>query len=302
MSKMKTLSFMDLFVIFLLITRKINIMSKNNKLKIQKLLNNIAQLRDPETGCAWDRTQSFDSMTQHTLEEAYEVIDAIDRRNMPDLKDELGDLLWHVVFYAQMASENGDFDFNDIVDNLNNKIMRRYPHVFGNQSAETLDDVNKIREEVKKAEREEKAKRNPVKEHGFKSVLDDVPFKLPALLRIYELDKKAAKAGFDWDDLEAYYPLVIDELQEIKEAVAENAPFEEIEMEVSDLITSTAILARKLKINPERALQKGCHKFIQRFQYIEKQAFKTEKPLNAYDVDQMMVWWRDAKKTEKQPA
>lgn len=264
------------------------------------LLKTMAQLRDPETGCAWDLKQTYDSLTKHTLEETYEVIDAIDRKNMPDLKDELGDLLMQVIFYAQIASEEGHFDFNDVAQGLNEKLIRRHPHVFGDKNAHTPEDVVTLWDKVKEAEKAQKAK--PEDDKAFKSVLDDVPLTLPSLLRIYELDKKAAKQGFDWDDLEAYYPVIIEELEEVKQSIADNESKEDLEMEVSDLLTAVAVLARKLDINPERALQKGCRKFTNRFQYIEKQAFESGKPLTDYNTDQMMEWWREAKKLENKAA
>ena len=274
-------------------------MSKDSKSKMIDLLSTMARLRDPETGCPWDLEQTYDSLTSHTLEETYEVIDAVDRKNMPDLKDELSDLLLQVIFYAQIASEDGHFDFNDIAANLNDKLIRRHPHIFGDDTAGTPEEVTKIWDNVKK---EEKANKPDDNNDGFTSVLEDVPLALPSLLRIYELDKKAAKQGFDWDDIEDYFPVIEEELAEIKQALADNEPKEDLEMEVSDLLTAAAVLARKLDINPERALQKGCTKFTRRFQYIEKQAFKTNKLLTDYTAEEMMIWWREAKKLEKEAA
>lgn len=273
-------------------------MSKKNMGKITDLLATMARLRDPDNGCPWDVEQTYDSLTAYTLEEAYEVIDAVDRKNMPDLKDELGDLLLQVIFYAQMASEDGHFDFSDVATNLNDKLIRRHPHVFGNKSADTSDDVVGIWDSVKKAEKENKTD----DKEGFKSILDDVSLTQPSLMRIYELDKKAAKQGFDWDNLEGYFAVISEEMDEIRQSIADNESKEDLEMEVSDLLTATAVLARKLDINPERALQKGCTKFTKRFQYIEKQAFKAGKSLTDYDVDQMMEWWREYKLIEKNAA
>ena len=276
---------------------KVYIMSNNSKVKIEDLLATMARLRDPENGCPWDLEQTYDSLTEHTLEEAYEVIDAVDRKSMSGLKDELGDLLLQVVFYAQIASEEGHFDFTDVVEAINSKLLRRHPHIFGDQSAETSEDVKEIWDAVKKQEKntqEDKA--------NFTSVLEDVPLALPALQRIYDLDKKAAKVGFDWDSLESVFPIVNEELEEIKEAIVNNEPREVIEMEVSDLLTTAAVLARKLDINPERALQKGCNKFTRRFQHIEKRAYESGKPLTDYTVDEMMDWWREAKTLEKTAA
>ncbi len=266
-----------------------------NKTNITDLLATMARLRDPENGCPWDLEQTYDSLTAHTLEETYEVIDAVDRGDMVDLKDELGDLLLQVVFYAQIASEEGHFDFNDVVETINDKLLRRHPHIFGDQTAETPEEVTKIWDAVKKAE-----KHNT--ESGFKSILDSVPLAQPALQRIYDLDKKAAKVGFDFSDARHAMSRIKDEYEELEEALSENQSKEEIEMELADILTAVAVTARKLDINPERALQKGCQKFNRRFKHIEKRAFESGKPLTDYTADEMMVWWDEAKKIEKEAA
>ena len=218
----------------------------------------MARLRDPKDGCPWDVEQNFSTIAPYTLEEAYEVADAIERGDMADLKEELGDLLLQVVFHAQMAKEAGLFDFEDIAKGINDKMVSRHPHVFGEQTGiNSADDQIDNWETIKAAEKQAK---------GHVSVLDDIPTNFPALLRAQKLGKKASKIGFDWPDLPPVFDKVNEEMSELKEAIADDSNIEE---ELGDLLFAIVNVARHVKVNPETALRKANAKFEQRFRAIE---------------------------------
>lgn len=226
--------------------------------------------------CPWDREQSFETIAPYTIEESYEVMDAIQRGDMSDLKSELGDLLFQVLFHSKMASETGVFDFKDVCDGLVEKMVRRHPHVF--EGAEKPDW-----DTIKAAERTDK---------GDQKTLDGIALSLPALMRAEKLQKRAAKTGFDWPDTEGPYEKLTEEIQEVKDAVSAGNP-DEIESEIGDLLFSVVNLARKLKVDPEVALRNTNDKFTRRFNAIEE---KAEPNLQSLTLDEMEALWQAAKK------
>src|SRR5580704_6557298 len=234
--------------------------------KFQKLVETMARLRAPG-GCPWDREQTFDSIKPFTLEETYEVLDAIDRREYGELAEELGDFMLQAVFYAQMASEEKLFDIGDALDAINSKLIRRHPHVFGEQSAETSGDVKRIWGEVKAAEKKNAAeKKGNGKPDGL---LAGVPRALPALVEAQQISSRAAGAGFDWENPEQVLDKLHEELAEFAEA-RRMASHDELENEMGDLLFVLVNLARFVKVDPEQALRRTNAKFRQRFAYIER--------------------------------
>ncbi|SEN63945.1 nucleoside triphosphate pyrophosphohydrolase [Lihuaxuella thermophila] len=244
----------------------------------------IEHLRSPE-GCPWDRKQTHESLRPYLIEEAYEFLDAVADQDEEAMADELGDVLLQVMLHAQIAKERGTFDIYEVIHRLSDKMIRRHPHVFGGQTAETADDVKRKWEEIKKEERGGQEEQ---------SLLDRIPEHLPALLKSYEQQKKAAKAGFDWETKEDVLEKVHEELKELFEA---ETP-EEREEEFGDLLFVLGSLARFMGIHPELALLGACRKFDRRFRYIEKQAKAHGKPLEELSMEQMDAWWNEAKLAE----
>src|SRR6266567_726163 len=232
----------------------------------------MARLRGPD-GCPWDREQTFDSIKRHTLEETYEVFDAIERRAWPDLKDELGDLLLQVLFYAQMASEAGYFSLQDVASNLNAKLIRRHPHIFAGAEVADSDAVLRNWEQIKQSEK--RASTGPQSSGPPPSMLDDIPRAMPAVLEASKLGSRAAKVGFDWPNAEGLFDKLQEEISELK---AELTPSSErqskaaIEAEFGDLLFTAVNLARHLKVDPESALRATNAKFRRRFAAMESAA------------------------------
>jgi len=247
----------------------------------------MARLRSPD-GCPWDRAQTFDSIKRHTLEETYEVFDAIDRRAWPELKDELGDLLLQVLFYAQMAEEAGHFSIEDVAANLNAKLIRRHPHIFAESVAHTPDDVIKTWDAVKRMEKEGKAAAPQL-------LLDEVQRHQPALLEAAKLGKRAASVGFDWPDAHSLIAKLTEETSEI-EAEILRVPIDRLaaEDELGDLFFTAVNLARHLEIEPEFALRTANAKFRRRFNAIETAAGSPEA-LRALSLEELEALWRAAK-------
>lgn len=256
--------------------------------KFTELVEVMARLRAPG-GCPWDRKQSFETIKPYLLEETYEVMDAIDRRDWPGLTEELGDLMLQPVFFAEMASEEGLFDIGDSLDAINQKLIRRHPHVFGDASAETPEDVKQRWDEIKKAE---KSAQGSLED---KSILDAVPRNVPALVEAEKIGQKAAGVGFEWPDIGG----VVEKLQEeARELVAarEAARPSEIEHEIGDLLFTVVNLARFLKVDPEQALRKTNSRFRTRFAHVERSVETlTETPLA-----RMEELWTEAKRLENQ--
>ncbi len=251
----------------------------------------MARLRAPG-GCPWDRAQNFTSIRKHTIEEAYEVLDAIDRENWPDLLDELGDLLLQVLFYAEMAAEAGHFTLQAVLENLNAKLIRRHPHVFGDvDAAKTPEGALANWEAIKRAEKLASTSAQPAA-----SMLDAVPQSLPALLEAEKLAKKAASIGFDWPSAEPVLLKVDEELAELRAAMAEDHAAH-IEEELGDLFFSVANLARKLKHSPELALRASNRKFRNRFRQMEQSA-APDRTLESYSTAELESLWVQAKRRE----
>lgn len=253
---------------------------------VTALLSIMSRLRDKESGCPWDIEQDFKSIAKCTIEEAYEVVDAIDRGHMSDLKEELGDLLLQVVFHSQMAREQGLFDFNGVVETLSNKLVSRHPHVFGEDTARSAEEVVTIWQSQK--DKEAKAQR------PCESILDDVPVAFPSLLRTHKISKKAAKAGFEWEKTEDVIDKIIEELNEFR-AELHSGSREKQDEELGDVLFSVVQLGRKLDLDCEESLRKANIKFYNRFSGMEKEAKVKNKDLKALSPEEWDNLWRSQK-------
>jgi tetrapyrrole methylase family protein / MazG family protein len=254
--------------------------------KFEQLLALMSRLRAPG-GCPWDREQTFDTIKPYTLEETYEVLDAIDRRDWPGLAEELGDYILQAVFYAQMAAEQGLFTIDDALDAINSKLLRRHPHVFGEESAATAGDVKRIWGEVKAAEKAAQGKPQ-------ESMLAGVPRALPALVEAQQISSRAAGVGFDWENPDQVLDKLEEELREFAEA-RRTGSAAELENELGDMLFVLVNLARFVKVDPEQALRATNSKFRQRFGYVERKlAERGKKPADA-TVQEMEALWQEAK-------
>ena len=255
---------------------------------ISRLIEIMAALRDPATGCPWDQKQTFATIAPYTIEEAYEVADAIARRDLAHLKDELGDLLLQVVYHARMAEEEGAFAFGDVVEAVTAKMIRRHPHVFGTETERTAGVTPGFWDRAKAAEKADEPR----------GVLDDVPVTLPALTRAIKLQNKAAKVGFDWPSLAPVFDKLNEEIAELEAAIADSKKQPDraaIEEEFGDLLFVVANVARHLKLDPEAALRAANEKFTRRFRYIEAQlAARGSSPAQS-DLAEMDALWDEAK-------
>ena len=260
---------------------------------MQQLLAIMAQLRNPEGGCPWDLKQDFRSILPHTLEEAYEVADAIESDDRMQLRDELGDLLFQVVFYCQLAREEGSFEFADVAQTMSDKLIRRHPHVFSpsadeaelGTSALDADQVLQKWEAIKQAERDAKHQH---------SVLDDVPNALPAMQRSAKLQKRAANVGFDWPDVTPVLANMAEELEEIEQAFASGDKDHTLE-ELGDLMFACVNMARHLKQDPEQVMRAANAKFERRFRFLETQLLEAGESLESVDLERMEAGWKAAK-------
>jgi ATP diphosphatase len=271
---------------------------------ITRLLEIMAALRTPGTGCPWDLEQNFASIAPYTLEEAYEVVDAIERGDLADLRDELGDLLLQVVFHARMAEEQGAFAFGDVVEAITRKLIRRHPHVFGSITDLSPEEVKRLWDSIKaeeKAQRKaERAKMGLPPEAHEAGFLGGIPTALPALTRAQKLTTKAAKVGFDWADAAQVIDKIHEELEEVKEA-ASSKDRDKIEDEIGDLLFSVTNLARHFGIDPERALRRTNAKFERRFRAIERALGEQERSLDEASLEEMERLWVAAKTAEREP-
>jgi len=267
---------------------------------ISRLLEIMAALRTPETGCPWDLEQDFKSIAPYTLEEAYEVADAIQKNDMAELCEELGDLLLQVVYHAQMAHEGGHFAFGDVVDGITRKMIRRHPHVFGDEDARSAGMAKGMWEKIKaaeKAERRERRRELGIPEPEDKGFLDDVPTAFPALQEAEKLQKQASKVGFDWNDPIPVLDKIREEAQELKDELSAPQPDKaKLADELGDTLFALANLARHLDIDPEEALRGTNRKFRSRFAAIERHAAATETTLQDMTLDEMEAAWQRAKK------
>ncbi|GAB4353156.1 MAG: nucleoside triphosphate pyrophosphohydrolase [Oricola sp.] len=272
---------------------------------ISRLLEIMARLRDPETGCPWDVEQTFETIVPYTIEEAYEVADAIERNDMVDLPDELGDLLLQVVFHARMAEEAGHFDFGDVVEAITKKMIRRHPHVFGDESVRGRKLAKGMWKKIKAEEKAEKAARHAEaqkaageEEVEHPSLLDDVPRALPALVRAIKLQRKAARVGFDWDTAPPILDKIEEEIGELRRAM-EDGGEEKVKEEYGDLLFALVNLGRHLDVEPEAALEAANRKFFTRFRYIEKALAARGRNAADATLDEMEALWQEAKTAAK---
>jgi nucleoside triphosphate diphosphatase len=259
---------------------------------IERLLQVMARLRDPDGGCPWDREQDFASIAPYTIEEAYEVADAIERGNLDDLEGELGDLLLQVVYHAQMAKEAGHFDFDALAARVADKMIRRHPHVFGAASVESATAQSRAWEDAKALERAEK------KAGGDPSILADLPVGLPALTRSAKLQRRAARVGFDWPEVGPVLAKLEEEIAEVKAELAAGAPHERLEGEVGDLLFAAVNLARHLGVDGETALRRANAKFERRFRAVEASLRAAGRDLEDASLDEMEALWQQAKASE----
>ena len=265
--------------------------------EISRLLEIMAALRDPQTGCPWDIVQDFESIKPYTIEEAYEVADAIERKDFDDLCDELGDLLLQVVFHARMAEEAGHFAFGDVVEAVTAKMIRRHPHVFAVSDADNPDAVKKQWAEIKAEEKAARAARR--KERGLdadepKGLLDGVPRALPGLTEALKLQEAAGRVGFDWGAVGPVLDKIEEEIGELREAIAA-ANQAEAAGELGDVIFALANLGRHLKTDPENALRGTNTKFRNRFAHVERRLAETGKTPEQSDLEEMDGLWDEAK-------
>ena len=253
--------------------------------EIEDLLSTFRSLRNPDTGCAWDREQTFKSIASCAIEEAYEVADAIDREDFKSLKSELGDLLFQVVFHAEMANEKGIFNLKDVINELNDKLIRRHPHVFSNEKALSSEESLNIWEDIKAQER---------KTQRLDSLMDDVPKNLPSLIRAKKLQKRAARVGFDWKDVNKVIDKIEEELEELKIEHSKNNK-DKLAEEVGDILFTIVNLTRHYDLDPEDIMRRSNLKFEQRFKAMEKYAVQNNLELKDMTVDQLEKVWQKIK-------
>lgn len=269
---------------------------------IKRLLDIMAALRTPETGCPWDIVQTFETIKPYTLEEAYEVADAIERKDMDDLCEELGDLLLQVVFHARMAEEAGSFTFEDVVKAVTTKMIRRHPHVFARSDADTPDAVKLQWDAIKKAEKAERAERRArsgVTEDFKTGHLGGVQRSFPALTEALKLQEQAAKVGFDWSAAEPILDKIEEEIGELRAALKEGRS-DKVADELGDLIFATVNIGRHVKADPEMALRGTNSKFRRRFAHIERELARHGETLEGASLERMEELWQDAKKGERE--
>jgi nucleoside triphosphate diphosphatase len=266
---------------------------------ISRLLEIMATLRTPGSGCPWDLEQDFASIAPYTIEEAYEVADAIARSDLDDLRDELGDLLLQVVFHARMAEEQNAFSFGDVVDAITRKMIRRHPHVFADKDGRlTPADVKGAWDRIKAEEKAERAARRPSADRPRKSLLSGVKAGQPALTRAMELQRKASSVGFDWNDPRAVLHKIREEVDEI-EAALDRRDADELEGETGDLLFAAVNLARHVGADPDQALRATNAKFERRFGYIEQELEAQGRSLESASLTEMDALWNEAKRKEK---
>jgi MazG family protein len=246
--------------------------------KFEELVDIVKKLR---IECPWDKEQTNDSIKAATIEEAYEVVESIDNKNYEELKNELGDLLFHIVFHSVMAEEINEFKLVEVIDSIKEKLIRRHPHVFGETVVDGSEQVKKNWETIKLGE-------------GRDSVLEGVPENLPSLQRAHRLQEKAAKVGFDWEKKEDVWKKVIEEIEEMHKSEREESK-EELENEIGDVFFALVNYARFLNINPEYALRKTNKKFVRRFNYIEKKISETGRRINESNLQEMDKYWEESK-------
>jgi ATP diphosphatase len=260
---------------------------------LEKLTTLMSMLRHPETGCPWDLKQTFDSLIPYTIEEAYEVAQAIEDKDYADLKGELGDLLFQVVFYAQLGQEQSLFDFNDVINTVCDKLISRHPHVFSDAQFDSEQQIKQNWEKQKAAERQSKDSKST-------SVLDDIPLAIPAISRAYKIQKRAASLGFDWPDVHGAFDKVSEEIEEVKAELrldeTENKDnIDAIADELGDLYFALTNVTRHLGLNPEQVIKAANNKFEKRFRQVENIATANNADINQTSLEQLDTWWEQAK-------
>lgn len=267
---------------------------------IKRLLEIMAALRTPETGCPWDLEQTFETIIPYTLEEAYEVADAVARGDAEDLREELGDLLLQVVYHAQMAAEDNAFDFADVVEGITQKMIRRHPHVFGDEKARSAGSAKGMWDAIKAEEKRERAARRQARglppKQADTSILGSIPANIEPMMESLKLQQKMVSVGFDWDDPKAVIDKVREELDEL-EAEIEGGDADSREDEMGDVLFTILNLARHLQVDPGNALRRCNRKARQRFGHIETKLADVGKTPSDVSLDEMDVLWQDAKKT-----
>jgi len=248
----------------------------------RKLLEIMDDLR---AKCPWDKKQTFESLRHLTIEETYELADAIVDNNLSEIKNELGDLLLHIVFYAKIGSEAGAFDITDVINEINAKLINRHPHIYSDVKADTDEQVKENWEKIKLKE-------------GRKKVLEGVPKSLPSMVKAYRIQDKARGVGFDWENTTQVWSKVLEELEELKHEVKNNGSHQKIEEEFGDLLFAIINYSRFINVNPEIALERTNKKFIRRFSHLEEQAAKLGKDLKKMNLDEMDCFWNEAKGME----
>ena len=271
--------------------------SRESSEAFERLVEIMSRLRDPETGCPWDVEQDFESISSYTLEEAYEVVDAIKRNDMRALRDELGDLLLQVVFHSQMASENKFFDIKDVADGICDKMIRRHPHVFADEKYASAEQQTEAWEKIKENERSIEKTENSPRTNEESSALDGIAIALPSLVRAEKLAKRAARVGFDWPNAELIFDKIDEEISEVRAAIESN-DLKEIDNEIGDLLFAVANLARKLSVDPESALRRANDKFEGRFRSMEKLAKEQDGEFNELDLNAQENLWKEVKSRE----
>jgi ATP diphosphatase len=265
---------------------------------ITKLLEVMATLRDPKTGCPWDAAQDFATITKYTLEEVYEVVEAIERQDMKSVREELGDLLFQIVFYAQMGKDKNLFDFDGLAHSTADKMIERHPHVF---AGKTLDDTEALMK-MWEADKAEARRKKAESEGKIPSVLDDVATSLPALTRAVKLQNRAARVGFEWKNMEDYFTKLEEEIGELKAVIAEKGdeplPLETVDRlteELGDVLFVVANIGRKLRIDPELALRTTNRKFEKRFHFIESELATSGRTPKDADLNELVELWNAAR-------
>lgn len=273
-------------------------MSDVRRYNLADLVYLMRRLRDPETGCPWDLKQNFKTIVPHTLEEVYEVIDCIEREDYPHLKEELGDLLFQVIFYSQLGQEQSLFCLDDIISTLVSKLVTRHPHVFPEGTLESIRDPNQRHSDADIKQTWERIKKQERSSKGRQSVLADIPENLPALVRAAKLQKRASSHGFDWPSAEGVIHKLEEELAELKEAVEQGDQLH-IEEELGDLLFSVVNLGRHLDVESETALRRTMRKFEHRFGYIEERAESCGKTIDELPLTEMDRLWDEIKLADK---
>ncbi len=262
--------------------------------KFERLVQIMATLRGP-TGCPWDKEQDFNSLKPMLVEEVYEVLEAVENNDFDGIAEELGDLLLHVVFHAYLGKEAGHFDINTVIDKISEKLIRRHPHVFGNETAGTADEVIKNWEAIKAKEKEQRLKSRTPEQ---RSLLEGIPSKLPAIHEAHQISSRAARVGFDWPDIEGIFNKLQEEVRELKDVIsgeADDKRRERLEDEIGDILFVIVNISRYLKIDSESALKRANRKFKSRFQYMEGELAKQGKALDQTPLEEMEALWQKAK-------